>query len=418
MTGKAYTVTQVSRYIKRLLEDDALLGQFFIEGECSNVHYHQSGHVYFTLKDEQATINAVLFKSHAGRLPFTLKNGMRVVALGYVSLYEKTGQYQFYAEDMEPYGIGRLQIAFNQLREKMAAEGWFDPERKRPIPAYAACVAVITSLTGAALQDILRIAHNRNPAIKLIIAPALVQGEGASADIARAVAEVNAYASYARSKGMIAPEVIILGRGGGSIEDLWAFNEEATVRAVALSELPIISAVGHETDFTLTDFCADYRAPTPSAAAATAVYNRGEVISHITDGMGRMYRALRVLHTRGFNRLTEATGRRFFRRPLEQLYMRQEYIVTLTKTLQKIITHHHSVWQARLERVSAALAAGSPERAWANGFTLVTDKTGRRIRSALQVMPGDTVYMRWASGGAEANIISVSPEVYNHAPFV
>ncbi|MCL2528448.1 MAG: exodeoxyribonuclease VII large subunit, partial [Defluviitaleaceae bacterium] len=238
MNKQVFTISQVNRYVKQMLEADALLSGLYIEGEISNFNAHSSGHMYFTLKDAAAALSSVMFSKSAEKLNFAPKNGQKVIVFGRLSMYEKSGQYQLYAEHMEPAGIGGLQLAFAQLIEKLQAQGLFDEDHKKPIPAYPASVAVITSPTGAAVQDIIRVARERNPAIKLVIVPALVQGQDAAADLARALDDVNTW-------GMA--DVIIIGRGGGSIEDLWAFNEEITARAIAASNIPVISAVGHET---------------------------------------------------------------------------------------------------------------------------------------------------------------------------
>ncbi|MCL1883338.1 MAG: exodeoxyribonuclease VII large subunit, partial [Defluviitaleaceae bacterium] len=267
-----FSVTQVNRYVKKLLDADALLAGIFVEGEISNYNAHSSGHLYFTLKDAGASISGVMFKSHAESLNFSLANGTKVIAFGRFGLYEKTGQYQIYVEFLEPAGKGGLQLAFEQLKNKLEAEGLFHESRKQAIPRFASTIAVITSPTGAAVQDIIRIIRERNHAIKIIVAPAIVQGENAAADIVRAIREVNEFGGA---------DTIILGRGGGSIEDLWAFNEEIVARAISESAIPIISAVGHETDFTISDFVADLRAPTPTAAAQTAAYDLRQVLEYV-----------------------------------------------------------------------------------------------------------------------------------------
>ncbi len=261
---KVFTVGQINRYIKNLLENDFILNSLLVQGEISNFKAHSSGHWYFTLKDATGALSCMIFRQDAEEIPFLPENGMQVILYGRVSLYERTGQYQLYGEFMEPVGMGALQMAFEQMKEKLAAEGLFDADFKREMPAHAKCIAVVTSPVGAAVRDVIQIVKRRDPRVKIAVFPTLVQGEKAAEDIVRSLRLANEWGGA---------DVIILGRGGGSMEDLWPFNEEKVARAVFASEIPVISAVGHETDFTITDFVSDLRAPTPSAAAelATAI---------------------------------------------------------------------------------------------------------------------------------------------------
>jgi len=259
---KIYSVSQINRYIKGVLENDIILAGIWVKGEISNFKKHSSGHLYFTLKDSDAAVNSIMFKVDAMMMPFVPENGMSVIVYGYVSLFEKTGQYQLYAQIMEPSGLGSLAAAYEQLKAKLADEGLFDDDFKRPICRYPKKIAVITSPTGAAVRDIINVSQRRNPAVELVVIPVLVQGERAAEDIVQAIKNVNLWNKA---------DTIILARGGGSIEDLWAFNEEKVARAIFASNIPVISAIGHETDFTIADFVSDMRAPTPSAAAELAV---------------------------------------------------------------------------------------------------------------------------------------------------
>lgn len=272
---KVFSVGQINRYIKNLLENDFILNSLLVQGEISNFKAHSSGHWYFTLKDAQGAIACVMFQQDAAQVPFLPENGMQVILYGHVSLYERTGQYQLYGEFLEPVGMGALQLAFEQMKEKLAAEGLFDADYKREIPENIGCIAVITSPTGAAVRDIIQIAKRRDPRVKLAIFPTLVQGEAAAADIVRSLKLANSWGKA---------DVIILGRGGGSMEDLWAFNEEIVARAIYDCPIPVISAVGHETDFTIADFVADRRAATPSNAAEMAVPDLREILAGL-DGM-------------------------------------------------------------------------------------------------------------------------------------
>ena len=259
---KVISVSQLNRYVKSLLEGDANLAAVYIGGEISNfTNHYKSGHLYMSLKDEGAVVKAVMFRAYASKLAFTPENGMKVIVRARVSLYEKDGAFQIYIEEMQPDGVGALQIAFEQLKKKLAAEGLFEASRKKPLPRYPARVGVITSPTGAAVRDIFNVLGRRFPLARVVFTPVLVQGEGAPAQLVAALRRFNE---------TNAADVLIIGRGGGSIEELWAFNDETVARAVAASRIPVISAVGHETDFTICDFVADLRAPTPSAAAELA----------------------------------------------------------------------------------------------------------------------------------------------------
>lgn len=256
MEGKIYTATvsQLNRFIKQMMDGTPILNNIWVKGEISNYKQHYSGHCYLTLKDEGGVLKAVMFKSSALRLAFAPENGMKVLARGRVSVYERDGAYQLYIEEMQPDGVGSLHIAYEQLKAKLLEEGLFDEAHKKPLPQYPSTIGVVTATTGAAVRDIINVLSRRYPCAKVLIYPTLVQGEGASAGIVEAIE----YFNHQRCA-----DVLIVGRGGGSIEDLWAFNEEATARAIYASEIPIVSAVGHETDFTIADFVADLRAPTP-----------------------------------------------------------------------------------------------------------------------------------------------------------
>ena len=372
---QVFSVAQVNRYAKGLMESDALLNGLFVEGELSNFNAHSSGHMYFTLKDSSAAISGVMFKSHAQEVTFAPKSGMKVVAFGRLSLYEKTGQYQIYVEYLEPAGIGGLQLAFQQLSEKLQKEGLFDQSRKRPIPKFAKTVAVITSPTGAAVQDIIRIIKMKNPTTNVVIAPAMVQGETAAADLLRALEEVNAWGRA---------DVIIIGRGGGSIEDLWAFNDENLARAICASPTPVISAVGHETDFTIADFVADMRAPTPTAAAQMAVFDHAQVseyvihmheelteniISNIDKKRGNAKNLLAMLNSQSKNRIARE-------------------------------------WQG-LAHLETLLEKVSPYAAFKRGYALIKSEKDTVVTSAKSLTQGDKLTLQWADGSAAAEIREV-----------
>jgi len=375
LARQVFTVSQVNRYVKRVLEADALLAGVFIEGELSNFQAHSSGHLYFTLKDAGAAISGVMFKSHTYALNFDPQNGMKVIAFGQLSLYEKTGQYQLYAEIFEPAGVGGLQLAFRQLSEKLQKEGLFDEERKRPIPEFANTIAVITSPTGAAVHDIIRTIRGWNPAVKVVVVPAKVQGDGAASDLVQAIKDVNAWGGA---------DVIILGRGGGSIEDLWAFNEEALARAIAASKIPIISAVGHETDFTISDFVADMRAATPTAAAVAAVYDHAQIAAYLKS----LQAALNIGISLSIR--DSLTNVKYW---LEQLNRQAK--ARLAREWQNL-AHYETL----LEKVS-------PYAAFKRGYALVRSQNGGLITGANVLTHGQRLELSWADGTAVATIEDV-----------
>lgn len=277
------SVGALTIYIKKKFDVDPHLRKVYVKGELSNVTHHASGHLYFTLKDEKSRIRSVMFKSDANSLKFRPESGMKVLITGDVSVYEASGQYQLYAQKMEPDGIGALYLAYEQLKEKLAQEGLFKDEWKSPLPYFPQTIGIVTASTGAAIQDIYSTISRRYPLAKMILFPATVQGKGAALSIANAIGQANFYGEI---------DVLIVGRGGGSIEDLWAFNEEAVARAIFSSRIPIISAVGHETDTTIADFVADKRAPTPTAAAELAVPAQEELMNRILDRKQTLYRSL------------------------------------------------------------------------------------------------------------------------------
>jgi len=375
MNRQIFTVSQVNRYVKRVLESDALLAGVFIEGELSNFNAHSSGHLYFTIKDANAAISGVMFKAHTANLNFEPKNGMKVIAFGQLSLYEKTGQYQVYAEIFEPAGVGGLQLAFRQLSEKLQKEGLFDEERKRPIPAFAHKVAVITSPTGAVVHDIIRTIRGRNPVIKIVVIPAKVQGDGAAVDLAQAIKFVNA---------SVDADTIILGRGGGSIEDLWAFNEEILARAIAASKTPIISAVGHETDFTISDFVADMRAATPTAAATAVAYDHAQMVNYIAN--------LRVQLAKNL---------------VENVRGRIDYVQTLVTQLNRHAKNRLAREWQNLAHHEALLEKVSPYAAFKRGYALVHHEN-RLVTGAHGLQAGQALDLIWADGTATATIEEVN----------
>lgn len=400
---KIFTVGQINRYIRNLLENDFILSSLLVKGEISNFKAHSSGHLYFTLKDASGALSCVMFRQDAAGLPFEPENGMQVVVYGHISLYEKTGQYQLYAEFMEPLGIGALQVAFEQLKEKLAAEGLFDGDFKREIPKNPSCIAVITSPTGAAVRDILQIVKRRDPNVKVAIFPTLVQGEQAAADIVRSLKLVNEWGKA---------DVIILGRGGGSMEDLWCFNDENVARAVFASEIPVISAVGHETDFTITDFVADMRAPTPSAAAelaTTPLAERREAFHRLEL---RLERDVSALLTSCRRRLDLLKSRPVMERPLERIYRTMMDVEETQQRLDKEMTNRLMQRAERWQYLTNRLEAASPLAVMSRGYVMAVTLSGKLLTSVKQAEVGDRVTLHLQDGKMETNI--QEKEVFTH----
>ena len=400
---KIFTVGQINRYIRNLLENDFILSSLLVKGEISNFKAHSSGHLYFTLKDASGALSCVMFRQDAAGLPFEPENGMQVVVYGHVSLYEKTGQYQLYAEFLDPLGIGALQVAFEQLKEKLAAEGLFDGDFKREIPKNPSCIAVITSPTGAAVRDILQIVKRRDPNVKVAIFPTLVQGEQAAADIVRSLKLVNEWGKA---------DVIILGRGGGSMEDLWCFNDENVARAVFASEIPVISAVGHETDFTITDFVADMRAPTPSAAAelaTTPLTERREAFHRLEL---RLERDVSALLTSCRRRLDLLKSRPVMERPLERIYRTMMDVEETQQRLDKEMTNRLMQRAERWQYLTNRLEAASPLAVMSRGYVMAVTSSGKLLTSVKQAEVGDRVTLHLQDGKIETNI--QEKEVFTH----
>lgn len=400
---KIFTVGQINRYIRNLLENDFILSSLLVKGEISNFKAHSSGHLYFTLKDASGALSCVMFRQDAVGLPFEPENGMQVVVYGHISLYEKTGQYQLYVEFLEPLGIGALQVAFEQLKEKLAAEGLFDGDFKREIPKNPSCIAVITSPTGAAVRDILQIVKRRDPNVKVAIFPTLVQGEQAAADIVRSLKLVNEWGKA---------DVIILGRGGGSMEDLWCFNDENVARAVFASEIPVISAVGHETDFTITDFVADMRAPTPSAAAelaTTPLTERREAFHRLEL---RLERDVSALLTSCRRRLDLLKSRPVMERPLERIYRTMMDVEETQQRLDKEMTNRLMQRAERWQYLTNRLEAASPLAVMSRGYVMAVTSSGKLLTSVKQAEVGDRVTLHLQDGKIETNI--QEKEVFTH----
>lgn len=400
---KVISVGQLNRYVKSLLESDGNLAAVYIGGEISNfTHHYKSGHLYLTLKDDTAAVKAVMFKGHASKLVFRPEDGMRVIVRARVSLYEATGSFQIYIEEMQPDGVGALQIAYEQLKKKLAAEGLFDESRKRPLPPYPIRVGVITSPTGAAVRDILNVLGRRYPLAQVVFCPVLVQGEGAAPSIVDAIQRFNA---------AHAADVLIVGRGGGSIEDLWAFNEESVARAVAASAIPVISAVGHETDFTICDFVADLRAPTPSAAAELAVPDRARLWSQVQILGSRLTTGCRGVLTGAAARLKLLQDKRCLCAPryyTEEQAMRLDY---LTRRFASAARRQLSTADRRLAAAASKLDALSPLKVLGRGYTIGYTADGGVLNSVRCVKAGDNLSLRLADGTVNCQVTDIREDM-------
>ncbi len=396
---KILTVSQASELIKMLLEGSPLLKRVTVKGEVSNLTVHRTGHLYFSLKDEGAVLRCVMFRTQAQNLKFRLEDGMKMLAGGRITVYAASGAYQLVCSEMIPDGIGALQLAFEQQKQKLAAEGLFDPARKRPIPKIPHTVGVITSPTGAAIRDILQISARRFPFAKVIVYPAAVQGELAPKQLLCGVETMGKE---------IRPDVIIIGRGGGSAEDLWAFNDEALVRAVAACPIPIISAVGHEIDVTLCDFAADLRAPTPSAAAELAFPDTEELLGKFENVNVKMLGQLSARIALYRSALTALSQSRAMQRPDEILRERKEQIALAEHRIRRAIALELEKKTAQMAKMAALLDAMSPLKVLSRGYALVLDPAhGTPIRSVHALDVDDTVELRLSDGHVRASIAAI-----------
>lgn len=448
--ARVLTVRDVNRYIKMKLEGDVKLQDIWLRGEISNFTHHSSGHMYFTLKDESGRLKSIMFASYNQRLPFRPKDGMKVIARGGVSVYERDGQYQFYVTAMQPDGIGSLFLAFEQLKKKLQSEGLFDEAAKRPIPRYPRAIGVVTSPTGAAVRDIVITLQRRHPSVPIVLYPVSVQGKSAAPSIVRALEAMNRLGEV---------DVLIVGRGGGSLEELWAFNEETVARAIRASVIPVISAVGHETDFTIADFVADLRAATPTAAAELAVPHIAELQERLGHLQQRMARSLGAQLGRARERYGHAVRSPYFTQPKRALLASAERLDRLRDRLGYRAGALAGRGRERLARLSGRLAAASPAeqaaharrrqeaaakaltaamrgicrdrgaafgsavrqldalsplKVMARGYSLAYDRQEKKLlRSVRESAPGDRIVVRLSDGKLECDVAAVSGEGSN-----
>ncbi len=394
------SVSQLNRYIKMNFDADENLANIFISGEISNfTNHYRTGHLYFTLKDDSAAVRAVMFNSSAKRLKFMPEDGMKVIARGRVSVYEASGQYQLYVDDMQPDGVGALNLAYEQLKEKLQKEGLFSELHKKPLPPSPEKVGVITSPTGAAVRDIINVLGRRFPYAEIVFCPVLVQGDGAHLQLTDAVNLFNSER---------AADVIIIGRGGGSIEDLWEFNDEGLARAVYNSEIPVISAVGHETDFTICDFVADMRAPTPSAAAELAVPDANELQYALSALKNRMFLNVSSRIADRRSRLEYLTSKGALKSPDEMLSNRSQRLDTAFSKM--LSSYENRIGGKKVEFISAATALSKldPMSVLMRGFAFVSDKNGKNVYSSQALAKGDKINVRFHDGSAVCEVKEIT----------
>ena len=402
MSRHVYSVGQVNAYIKDVFDGDFLLRNLAVQGEISNCKYHGSGHIYFTLKDEAGAISGIMFKGNRIKgLSFPMKDGDQVVVTGSVSVYEKGGTYQIYAREITLAGAGDLYVRFEQLKQELEEMGMFAPEYKKPIPRFAKRIGIVTAPTGAAVRDIIQISRRRNPFVELILYPALVQGEGAVESIISGIMALDA----------MDLDVLIVGRGGGSIEDLWAFNEEAVARAIFSCNTPVISAVGHETDTTISDYVADLRAPTPSAAAEQAVFSYEEwknTLSNYGLMLGRaMSSRLETIEAQ----IAGYAKQLGYLSPANRLDEKRQYAMGVEQRLEVAMTHVMEDYRSRLALYAGRLDGLSPAKKLSQGYSYMTDEQGKTVTSTSQVAEGDRIDIFVSDGIIGARINEIKEDV-------
>lgn len=393
------TVSQINRYVKALLDENSALKNIYISGEISNfTHYYRSGHLYLTLKDENSQIRAVMFASCASRLKFEPENGMSVICRGRISVYEKSGEYQLYIDDMQPDGLGALNLAFEKLKEKLYKEGAFSEDIKKEIPRFPSKIGVVTSNTGAAVEDIKNITARRWSSAEIVIAPTIVQGDKAPADIVSSIKLLD-------SMGDI--DVMIVGRGGGSLEDLWAFNTEEVARAILSCKTPVVSAVGHETDYTICDFVSDLRAPTPSAAAELVCPDTFTIINHIVSlkNTMRLYAENKINDNLQY--VSALADKGALSRADEFFSPHFEYLSRLETLAEKAYIHKAEIEMQRFSALAGKLHALSPLAVLARGYCTVSDN-GLAVTAAKQLKSGKKIDLKFIDGTAECEVCEVT----------
>ena len=402
MARNVYTVKQVNSYIKNMFTQDFMLNRIYVKGEVSNCKYHTSGHIYFSLKDESGTIACVMFAGQRGGLSFHMREGQQIIVLGSVNVYERTGSYQLYAQEIRLDGEGTLYEKYQMLKQELEEMGMFAPEYKKAIPRYAKRIGVVTAPTGAAVRDIMNISARRNPYVQLLLYPAQVQGEGAKESIVRGIRMLE-------TKNV---DVIIVGRGGGSIEDLWAFNDECVARAIFDCQVPVISAVGHETDVTIADYVADLRAPTPSAAAELAVWDYRQLRGYLDECRLRMNRSMTGTIRINRLRLKELDVRLSYLHPRHKLQDQQQRLIELEEELRTLMRDRVKEARHRLAIQIEKLNGLSPVRKLNQGFAYVEEADGGVVKSIRQVEMGDELTVYVTDGLIRTSVKAVQKKTY------
>ena len=402
MARNVYTVKQVNSYIKNMFTQDFMLNRIYVKGEVSNCKYHTSGHIYFSLKDESGTIACVMFAGQRGGLSFHMREGQQIIVLGSVNVYERTGSYQLYAQEIRLDGEGTLYEKYQMLKQELEEMGMFAPEYKKAIPRYAKRIGVVTAPTGAAVRDIMNISARRNPYVQLLLYPAQVQGEGAKESIVRGIRMLE-------TKNV---DVIIVGRGGGSIEDLWAFNDECVARAIFDCQVPVISAVGHETDVTIADYVADLRAPTPSAAAELAVWDYRQLQGYLDECRLRMNRSMTGTIRINRLRLKELDVRLSYLHPRHKLQDQQQRLIELEEELRTLMRDRVKEARHRLAIQIEKLNGLSPFRKLNQGFAYVEEADGGVVKSIRQVEKGDELTVYVTDGLIRTSVKAVQKKTY------
>lgn len=402
MARNVYTVKQVNSYIKNMFTQDFMLNRIYVKGEVSNCKYHTSGHIYFSLKDESGTIACVMFAGQRGGLSFHMREGQQIIVLGSVNVYERTGSYQLYAQEIRLDGEGTLYEKYQMLKQELEEMGMFAPEYKKAIPRCAKRIGVVTAPTGAAVRDIMNISARRNPYVQLLLYPAQVQGEGAKESIVRGIRMLE-------TKNV---DVIIVGRGGGSIEDLWAFNDECVARAIFDCQVPVISAVGHETDVTIADYVADLRAPTPSAAAELAVWDYRQLQGYLDECRLRMNRSMTGTIRINRLRLKELDVRLSYLHPRHKLQDQQQRLIELEEELRTLMRDRVKEARHRLAIQIEKLNGLSPVRKLNQGFAYVEEADGGVVKSIRQVEMGDELTVYVTDGLIRTSVKAVQKKTY------
>jgi len=401
------TVRELTIHIKRLLDRDERLMAAWVRGEISNFKLHTSGHMYFTLKDETSQLKCVMFRSQAQRLRFRPDSGLQVLVFGQITVFERDGVYQMYCAEMEPAGLGTLHLQFEQLKQRLSDEGLFDEELKRRLPTLPRRIGIVTAATGAALRDMITVSRRRFPGVHILLSPALVQGAEAPASLIRALERV------ARYPGV---DVIIMGRGGGSLEDLWAFNDEGLARAIRACPVPVVSAVGHETDFTIADFAADLRAPTPSAAAELVVPSRVELQASVANLKARLVTVTRRLVERKRLRLKALSDRPVLQRPQGRLLQDRQRLDDLVRRLGFVGGRRVERLRQRLATAAGRLNALSPLAVLSRGYSITKGPDGHVLKEAAEVAVGDAITVMLHKGHLACRVEEIeSPEEASNA---